>query len=361
MRVLFQLLDSGIGGGQLVASRVAGALGERGHGLGLLVPGPGPAADRFAALGAELHTVPVDSLRRPGGVISAARVLRRYDLLYTHTSVPGAILAGAAARLAGRPLVVHQHAAPYFSSRPPVAAAQRLLLRRALASATVVVVAEHIGAALAAAGVGSSRVSVLANGVPLPDLPVRPPDPGAALVIGTLARLDPGKNVHVFVEAARRAAALLAPGLRARFVAGVEPGPYPEYEAEVRAAAAAAGVELVSPGGDGLAFLRGLDVVVLPTAAEGSPLTLLEAMGLGRAVVASDIPGIREVVEHGVSGLLAPPGDAGALAAAIASLGADPVRRAVLGAAARALVEERYRLDAMLERACTILEDAARG
>lgn len=361
MRVLFQLLDSGIGGGQLVASRVAGALAERGYGLGLLVPGPGPAADRFAALGAETFTIPVDDLRRPHAAISAAQVLRRYDVLYTHTSVPGAILAGAAARLAGRPLVVHQHAAPYFSSRAGVATAQRFLLRRALAAATVVAVAEHIGAALVEAGVGRDRITILANGVPLPELSARPGEPGAPLVIGTLARLDPGKNVHVFVEAARRATGLLPAGVGARFVAGVSTGPYPAYEAEIRAAAEAAGVELVFPGDDGSAFLRSLDVVVLPTAAEGSPLTLLEAMALGRAVVAADIPGIRDVVEDGASGLLVPPGNAGALAAAIAALGADPGRRAALGAAARALVEKQYLLDAMLEQACTILEAAARA
>jgi len=73
---------------------------------------------------------------------------------------------------------------------------------------------------------------------------------------------------------------------------------------------------------------------------DGLPVTLLEAMALGCAVVASDIPGIDAAVVHGESGILVPPGDAQALAAAVEALLADPDRRAKLGAAARSRAEE---------------------
>jgi colanic acid/amylovoran biosynthesis glycosyltransferase len=73
---------------------------------------------------------------------------------------------------------------------------------------------------------------------------------------------------------------------------------------------------------------------------DGLPVTLLEGMALGCAVVASDIAGIDAAVVHGESGLLVPPGDAAALAAALEALLTDPDLRAKLGAAARSRAEE---------------------
>lgn len=88
------------------------------------------------------------------------------------------------------------------------------------------------------------------------------------------------------------------------------------------------------------------EIAVIPSVAaasgdqDGLPVTLLEGMALGCAVVASRIPGIDAAVVDAESGLLVPPRDAGALAAALESLMADPDRRAKLGAAARSRAEE---------------------
>jgi glycosyltransferase involved in cell wall biosynthesis len=79
-------------------------------------------------------------------------------------------------------------------------------------------------------------------------------------------------------------------------------------------------------------------------------LALLEAMAAGLPVVASDIAGNRALVEHNLHGMLAPPGDAETLAAAVLSLVSDPSRGERLGAAARRRVSEQYSLDRMTER-----------
>lgn len=350
-RVLFQLADAGIGGGQLVAARVAEALVEAGHETGLLVPAAGPASERFAALGTDVVHVSLGSLRRPFDVRAAARVLGDYDVLYSHTSVPGAILGGAAARQARRPHVVHQHAMPYLSNRAPIRRMQAALYASALRRATVVAVAAHIRDQLVRLGVPAADIAVVANGVPA--APVPEPRSGPP-VVGMLARLDPGKNVHVFVQAA----AQLDGGIRR--IAGISPGPFAAYEQEIRAAAPGAGVELVEPD-DGVAFLAGLDVVAIPSASEGSPLVLLEAMALGRAVVASDIPGIREMLAPEEAGVLVPPGDSVALAAAIRELLAHDARRAELGRRASEVVATRYGLAAMTAHMVKVLEEAARG
>ena len=81
-------------------------------------------------------------------------------------------------------------------------------------------------------------------------------------------------------------------------------------------------------------------VAVSPaTRNESFGIVLLEAMASGKALVASDIPGYRAVVEHGGDGLLVPPGDAPALAAALAALLRDPARRLAFGARGRAKAE----------------------
>jgi glycosyltransferase involved in cell wall biosynthesis len=85
-----------------------------------------------------------------------------------------------------------------------------------------------------------------------------------------------------------------------------------------------------------------LDVVCLTSLNEGSPVALIEAMAAGRPVVATAVGGVPEVVQDGVSGLLVPPRDPAALAAAIAGLLAEPARAAALGRAARAAVYPRY-------------------
>ena len=84
-------------------------------------------------------------------------------------------------------------------------------------------------------------------------------------------------------------------------------------------------------------------IAVLPsTYGEGVPKALLEAAACGRPLIAADVPGCRETVRPGESGLLVPPHDVEALAEAIADLAADPRRRAAMGRAGRALIERRF-------------------
>jgi glycosyltransferase involved in cell wall biosynthesis len=100
-----------------------------------------------------------------------------------------------------------------------------------------------------------------------------------------------------------------------------------------------------------LAVVEHADVVVLPSLSEGLPIALLEAMAIGRAVVASRVGGIPEVVQDGETGLLIPAADSAALASAIARLMMDPPLRANLGSQARAHVERQWSSQRMV--ACT--------
>lgn len=88
--------------------------------------------------------------------------------------------------------------------------------------------------------------------------------------------------------------------------------------------------------------MRACSVYVLPSYREGTPRSVLEAMAIGRAIITTDAPGCRETVVHGRNGLLVPPRDGPALAAAMAELAADPERVARMGIESRRLAEERF-------------------
>jgi glycosyltransferase involved in cell wall biosynthesis len=89
-------------------------------------------------------------------------------------------------------------------------------------------------------------------------------------------------------------------------------------------------------------IVRASDVVLLPSYTEALPTTLIEAAACARAVVATDVGGVREVVRDGISGIVIPPADPARIAAAVVELLLDPDRRAQLGAAGEVLARERF-------------------
>jgi glycosyltransferase involved in cell wall biosynthesis len=200
-------------------------------------------------------------------------------------------------------------------------------------------------------------VTLVPNGVDIDELSglSRAAKPRSALRVGMLARFDPQKGMDSFL---RMAAQAHQPGVE--FVIGASGESYRAHESEVRDRARSLGVDIVDPGNEGSVFLAGLDIVVLPSlGVEGSPLTLLEAMGLGKPVVASDVEGIRTIPGIADAVLLVPPGDVAAMAAAIGCIVDDPAAGEPMGARARALVRSRYRADTAARRAADFVERSA--
>lgn len=115
------------------------------------------------------------------------------------------------------------------------------------------------------------------------------------------------------------------------------------------------------PRGEVPALLSAADLFVLPSLDEGLPLALLEAMGSGLPVIASDVGSVASVVRDGETGLLVAPGDSRALARAFASLLRDPKLARTLGAAAQQLVWSGHDQQTMLRRHEQVLISAARS
>jgi glycosyltransferase involved in cell wall biosynthesis len=95
------------------------------------------------------------------------------------------------------------------------------------------------------------------------------------------------------------------------------------------------------------AFLAGIDIFVLPSLYEGLGVAALEAMAVGKAVVASRVGGLTDVITDGLTGFLVPPRDSKALSDAIAKLIADPSRARALGRSAAAHVRKHFTVERM--------------
>tara|TARA_B100001123_G_scaffold162785_1_gene187621 strand:+ start:8567 stop:9100 length:534 start_codon:yes stop_codon:yes gene_type:complete len=99
---------------------------------------------------------------------------------------------------------------------------------------------------------------------------------------------------------------------------------------------------------DSLELMKRSDLVVVPSISEGLPITLIEAMALGRAVVATDVGGIPEVVEDGVTARIVPPRNPAALAGAMLELLKAPQRSRRLGEAGQAVARQRFSANRMV-------------
>jgi glycosyltransferase involved in cell wall biosynthesis len=104
-----------------------------------------------------------------------------------------------------------------------------------------------------------------------------------------------------------------------------------------------------------------IDIVVLPSYREGFPKTLIEAAACGLPLITTDVPGCREVITHGVEGLLIPPRDGAALAAAIDALASNPQLRRDQGAAARRRAVAEFDDRSVNERTIAIYERTLRA
>jgi glycosyltransferase involved in cell wall biosynthesis len=200
-------------------------------------------------------------------------------------------------------------------------------------------------------------IRIIANGVEVPAVARPAGDVREALGIDAseflallVATLRPEKRAELFVDAVQSAHAS-DPRVR-----GVLAGGGSELE-RVRACAGSDGVvQVIGARTDVPDLMGAADAVCLASDAEGVPMAILEAMALGRPVVATDVGGVSEAVESGETGLLVPTNDEAALAAALLRLVADPGLRRRLGEKGRQRYRECFGIDRMVEEYAQVFE-----
>ena len=164
-------------------------------------------------------------------------------------------------------------------------------------------------------------------------------------VIGIVARLDPIKNHALLIKAMVK----IAPDKPDTVLLIIGDGPLrQELEALHSELGLADHVRFLGARNDVPELLSALDVFVLCSNSEGLSLTLAEASAAARPIVATDVGGNSEVVEDGVTGIVVPPKDPGALANAILKILNDPVLKRQMGQAGRKRFEQQFTLDGMV-------------
>jgi glycosyltransferase involved in cell wall biosynthesis len=151
-------------------------------------------------------------------------------------------------------------------------------------------------------------------------------------------------------------------GARFVLVGDIDPGnPASLSEEDLAAIASEAGVEVWGARPNMHRVLPLASVVVLPSYREGLPRVLVEAAACGRAVVTTDVPGCRDAIEPGVTGLLVPPRNPGELAQALRRLLNDRARCSAMGTAGRALAETSFDIRGIVERHMSIYSELLGG
>lgn len=316
----------------------------------VVVPAEGELAERLRARGVAVSPVELPKVA-PGSAAACVRALRRIGTLIregafriVHTDGPrNTLYAGMAAALAGIPLVWHIRS----SDRDPY---DRLLCRLCT---KLVLVADALRDRFDFAAARGKFVTIH-NGVDLdefrvdglPSSPAGPERRSGDVVIACAGRVEPMKGQARVVEALGR----LGEGrrtLRLLLCGEITDEGYRRHcEETARRCGVADRVRFLGHRPDIAEVLSAADLVVMPSlSGEAFPRAVIEAMALGKPVVATDVGGTREAIDEGVTGYVVPPDDAGALADRIARLLADVAARTAMGAAARRRAEEHFSVE----------------
>ena len=304
----------------------------------------------------------VDPLRDIAAVVQLRSLIVSVapDVLHLHSSKAGALGRSAIVGLGRRrPVVVYTPHAYAFLAQP--GRLNRWIYRRvesALLPWTdgVVAVSESEGQAACRLG-AKDRVVVINNGVDASSISSRPSGE-TPLRVGWLGRLAWQKNP---VAAIKTSLALSDLGLDHELLLAGDGPDREQVLAAIRELRAETSVQVLGPIRDTAAFLAGIDVFLTTSRTEGLPYAGLDAMAHGLPIVGFDVPGVRDLVDHGVTGLLTAPADPGELAAHVARLGRSEDLRRSFGDAAQRRAQNDFQLRKQLDELSLLYRSLAAG
>jgi glycosyltransferase involved in cell wall biosynthesis len=361
MRILFVHSPADLYGASRALLRLCGDMRRSDWQVAVVLPQEGVLSQRLAAVGVEVFLMPgiarlerqhfataAGAVRFCRGVLSDVRTQRRIiarwrpDVIHTNNSVIPSM--AVAAKLAGRPHLWHLREA--YSEFPGLWAVYKHIMSL---FSTRIVCCSQVAADQLAGSRGGRRARVIYEGLAMSefctfsgaDVAVwrRRFAPEGGPVVGVVGRIRMvRKGQEIFVAAARKLAAAF-PAARFVCIGDAYPGNECHVD-ELRRRAQDAGIgdrfEITGDIEDVAAATAALDIAVMPSVVpEPFGNVVMEAMCLGKPVIASTNGGGREQIEDGVTGFLVAPGDANALARALATLLADPERARVMGEAGR--------------------------
>lgn len=321
VRVLHVINGEHYAGAERVQDLLALRLPDEGFEVGFVCLKPGRFGESRLAQSAPLYDAPMRGRADLRPARQIARLLRDEGYALVHTHTPRSALVGrAAAWLAGVPLVHHVHSQTTTEVGRRWSSRLNALTERLSLAGAAAVIAVSASAEEYAAGQRIARriIRPVPNGIPTPPHIAERSPPVGTWTLGTVALFRPRKGLEVLLEAL---ALLRGRGLPVLLQA-VGPFEQDTYRREVEQLARRLGVadhvEWTGFTRDVPAELARMDLFVFPSVLpEGMPMVVLEAMAAGTPIVASRVAGVTDVLGQG-EGVLVPPGDAAALAEAVA-------------------------------------------
>jgi glycosyltransferase involved in cell wall biosynthesis len=336
-----------------------------------------PFAGRLKARGIAVEVLSRSTHYDPGRAFRLWRLLSRQRIDLAHSFL---LAANAYVWAATRPGAAIGAGPPYIASSrlviSPASGWLRLVHQRAFrAAAAVIANSMRVGDFTRNLyDLPSGRIRVIHNGIDVASFLAKAGGvresvrrelgiPREALVVGSLGRLSPQKNLDLFLEMAGRLVSGEAKG--AGGVAGgglrfVLAGGGPALE-DLRTRVARLGLDdrvvFTGPRQDVAQVLSSFDIFVLTSHTEGLPNAVMEAMAAGLPVVATRAGGTEELVEDAVTGHLVELGDGSALSGKVESLLADPEARLRMGQAGLRRVEREFSIERMVEQTVALYDE----
>ena len=354
--ILFVCSGLNVAGAERQWSLLIPPLRERGFDVGVLtLVHEGPFFHELVAQGIDARCA---WMRRRTDLAGMRRALRqvepRPDLVVTH-SINAHVVGHLIARRAGAPHVTTEHAGPGVPSRAHREGLARLIGPRV---DRAIVVSRFQIPRLLRQGYRPERIRLIHNAVPELIASADPASVRASFGVREgeflavlVATLRPVKSADVFVRAVQQSNRT-EPRLRGLVVGGG-----PELERLRMLAGDDGVVQVVGQRLDVADIINAADAVCLSSQAEGAPMVLLEAMSLGKPIVAPEVGGIPEAVVNDETGLLFPVGDGHALANALLRLFANPALAQQLGEAGRRRHRSLFAMDRMIAEYAEVFDD----
>jgi glycosyltransferase involved in cell wall biosynthesis len=291
----------------------------------------------------------------------------RFDIVHSHSSKAG-LLARPAARMTGAATVYTAHAFAFQRRAAKPVRLALLLVERLLSRITDRLVAVSEGECEVVVRnkvAAAEKVEIIVNGLDFSEFRGQVDRKAKAKelgidnhyrVVGMVARIVAQKGFQYFLRAAEIVLNRFPDTI---FVLVGDGERRNEAEALVKSLNISGRVVMTGNREDIPAIYSVFDVFVLPSLWEGLPYAVLEAMAMGKPVIATRIPGIEELIDDGQTGCLVPPGDAASLSEAILMLLGDTERANQMGRAAQRAVREKYRLETQIRKLENLYRDIA--
>jgi len=340
MRILHVTASPVLGGLQrIMLTLVEGQL-RNGVSAAVAVSPGGPFPEHLRSKALPCGEIPMERGLSLRSVLELRRFAERFeaDVLHAH-GARATLYSYLCSRGTKRALVSHVHLAdPWRFDGSWASRLDRLVCSRV--DRVVACSRQLRGLLVERQGLAEGRTECVPNGIQLEEfLAAGRPPAGTGPIFGTCARLEHQKGLTHLLEAFA-ALARIFPGSRLR-IAG-DGSLRGQLQALAKSLDIERCVEWLGHRSDVVAVMTALDVFVLPSLAEGLPLAVIEAMAAGVPVIATDIPGTSELIEHDQTGLLVHPGSSAALAEAMRMVAEDPRSARTRALAAREYVREHH-------------------